>query len=386
MSVQEEINRINQNIANTYSAMGEMGATLPAEQNSDNIASTVRSIPQSGGSVSSFRVTAIANFTSETDGTLTDVSHSFTEIQEANNRGECITLDVDISQVSPNQIIRINLVSFIENVALLFGGTVNNGDAYCPFGVLMTSDEQTVVYFSENNLDFVVNGTATFADDNMAIGDIVIDKSVNEIVARTEAGQNVQINMLVGSAHICFKPSVVTVTGICFSSVLVIDEAKYVFSLYGEVANKDHPERWQSYTMPLDNENDSQSGVGDNSTFIVNAVGTLAANIETQVIMIDKITSVDKTVASIMDAARSGKTVRLCLDITSSLKEALGLPADFEADCFVYFDLTVLTSVSDVVFSAIVDFTGSGIPIATRINGKLNNEWSCISVPIIQKS
>lgn len=52
MSIQSEINRINENIANTYSAFNDMGATMPATQNSANMASTVRTIPQSGeGSV-----------------------------------------------------------------------------------------------------------------------------------------------------------------------------------------------------------------------------------------------------------------------------------------------------------------------------------------------
>lgn len=49
MSIQDEINRINQNVANTYSALSDMGATLPETQNSDNMASAVRTIPQSGG-------------------------------------------------------------------------------------------------------------------------------------------------------------------------------------------------------------------------------------------------------------------------------------------------------------------------------------------------
>lgn len=49
MSIQEEINRIEQNVANTYTALSEMGATMPAEQNSNNLASTARTVPQSGG-------------------------------------------------------------------------------------------------------------------------------------------------------------------------------------------------------------------------------------------------------------------------------------------------------------------------------------------------
>lgn len=51
MSIQEEINRIEQNVANTYTALNEMGATMPEKQNSDNLASTARTVPQGGGGV-----------------------------------------------------------------------------------------------------------------------------------------------------------------------------------------------------------------------------------------------------------------------------------------------------------------------------------------------
>jgi hypothetical protein len=50
MSVQSEIDRINGNVANTYSALSEMGATMPEQQNSDNLAGTVRTVPVGGGS------------------------------------------------------------------------------------------------------------------------------------------------------------------------------------------------------------------------------------------------------------------------------------------------------------------------------------------------
>lgn len=46
MSVQSEINRIEQNVANTYAVLGEKGATMPSEQNSDNLASTAQTIPE----------------------------------------------------------------------------------------------------------------------------------------------------------------------------------------------------------------------------------------------------------------------------------------------------------------------------------------------------
>ena len=51
MSIQDEINRIGQNVANTYSVLNEMGATMPSEQNSNNLPNTARTIPQSGGSI-----------------------------------------------------------------------------------------------------------------------------------------------------------------------------------------------------------------------------------------------------------------------------------------------------------------------------------------------
>lgn len=38
MSVQNQIDRINQNVANTYAVLGALGADMPAEQNSDNLA------------------------------------------------------------------------------------------------------------------------------------------------------------------------------------------------------------------------------------------------------------------------------------------------------------------------------------------------------------
>lgn len=44
MSIQSEINRIEQNIANAYSTLSARGATLPAEQNSENLANTISEI------------------------------------------------------------------------------------------------------------------------------------------------------------------------------------------------------------------------------------------------------------------------------------------------------------------------------------------------------
>lgn len=49
MSIASEISRIQTNIANTYTALGEKGATMPAVLNSDNLADTVATVTSGGG-------------------------------------------------------------------------------------------------------------------------------------------------------------------------------------------------------------------------------------------------------------------------------------------------------------------------------------------------
>jgi hypothetical protein len=44
MSIQSQIDRIEQNVANTYSVLGALGADMPTEQNSDNLAKTTGSV------------------------------------------------------------------------------------------------------------------------------------------------------------------------------------------------------------------------------------------------------------------------------------------------------------------------------------------------------
>ena len=58
MTIASEITRINGNIAAAYTALSNKGATMPATQNSNNLATTVASVPSGGGDT----VTAI-NYT-----------------------------------------------------------------------------------------------------------------------------------------------------------------------------------------------------------------------------------------------------------------------------------------------------------------------------------
>ena len=65
MSVQTQIDRIQQNVTDTYSALEEMGATMPTEQNSDNMAATVLTVPRGGG-------TSVQSDWNQTDETAAD--------------------------------------------------------------------------------------------------------------------------------------------------------------------------------------------------------------------------------------------------------------------------------------------------------------------------
>lgn len=50
MSIESQILRIQQNVADAFLAIGEMGGTVPQPVSSDNLASSVRSIPSGSGS------------------------------------------------------------------------------------------------------------------------------------------------------------------------------------------------------------------------------------------------------------------------------------------------------------------------------------------------
>lgn len=53
MAIQDEIDRLSGNVADTYSALSDLGAEMPDEQNSDNLADTARTVKTGGTSVQS---------------------------------------------------------------------------------------------------------------------------------------------------------------------------------------------------------------------------------------------------------------------------------------------------------------------------------------------
>lgn len=124
MSIQDEINRINQNIANTYSALGDMGATLPQTQNSANMASAVKTIPQSGGSgdnpIFIVKYVPVISFDPSTGSVefhgYLSVDKSISEILAAANAGKIVVMDIDIGySLGMVQFARFSLSLYSSN-------------------------------------------------------------------------------------------------------------------------------------------------------------------------------------------------------------------------------------------------------------------------------
>ncbi|MBQ0035517.1 MAG: hypothetical protein KBT35_01220 [Firmicutes bacterium] len=91
MSVNSEINRIQQNIEEAYDSLEEKGATMPASKNTNNLASTIDTIP-TGGGVSDVRVNdvskvtdGIANIESTDSNDIDDIFHIKHKITLTNN-------------------------------------------------------------------------------------------------------------------------------------------------------------------------------------------------------------------------------------------------------------------------------------------------------------
>lgn len=65
MTIVNELQRIENNIANSYTALEEKGATMPTDKNSDNLASTIANLEVGGGNDEMFK--------SIVEGTATDI-------------------------------------------------------------------------------------------------------------------------------------------------------------------------------------------------------------------------------------------------------------------------------------------------------------------------
>lgn len=149
MSVQSEINRINQNVADTYSVLAGFGATAPAAYNSDNLARTAESIKvvkklEYNASTNNWTVTYTDNTTSTVSGPamfsgkysdLTGKPSSFTPSAH-NQAASTITAGTFAGQVVAKAGYQAPGTSLLRNTKLVASETTptNEGEIFWTYG------------------------------------------------------------------------------------------------------------------------------------------------------------------------------------------------------------------------------------------------------------
>jgi hypothetical protein len=92
MSVQSEIERIEQNIANTYSVLNDMGATIPEVKNSENLANTARTVPQGSGGEAVQEIEYVHCTLDAATLSIIDISHTNQQLRNLINANKYIVV------------------------------------------------------------------------------------------------------------------------------------------------------------------------------------------------------------------------------------------------------------------------------------------------------
>lgn len=156
MSIQSEMERITQNISNTYSALEEQGATMPAEQNSDNLAATARSVPAGGGGTVSwndltdkpfYKTTTVQEILPETKVESRVIDEEITEYFIPGEPGSISFVVGGHYTVTYNGVeYQATGNDFDGMVGLVNDGADLETGEGCVFGVLVTSEDVAEVF------------------------------------------------------------------------------------------------------------------------------------------------------------------------------------------------------------------------------------------------
>lgn len=155
----------------------------------------------------SFRVTGNAILTSETEGTVVDLSQSFADIEAANKQGQCVTLDADISQINQGQRVSLCLVSYMNNALLIFSGTVFTGEICMQLTCILTADEYAHFYINQltfagaagehggGDNSFVVTGYGliSMSENGINLSVSNISKTYAEILSAYNSGKKISL-------------------------------------------------------------------------------------------------------------------------------------------------------------------------------------------------
>ena len=150
MSIQEEINRIDQNVANTYAALNEMGATMPAKQNSNNLAQTVRTVPQSGGGGEAVQEIFYVDATYDSDSETLTTDTTLDVIESMVDSGKYVVMRMRVIEYESREelftaFLPLSMYAIMDMA--LFHGTLT-----------VSFEDDGMMYFLEATVGIAVNG------------------------------------------------------------------------------------------------------------------------------------------------------------------------------------------------------------------------------------
>ena len=110
MSIQSEIDRITQNVSDSYDAVEAKGGTMPLVQNSSNLASAIGSIPSAG--VQSFN-----GRTGDVSPQSGDYTPAMIGAQSALTAGDGISIDNNVISATGGKIDTIKVNGVVQPIA-----------------------------------------------------------------------------------------------------------------------------------------------------------------------------------------------------------------------------------------------------------------------------
>lgn len=141
MSIQSEINRLKQNVANAFTAVGNKGGTVPSSKVSGNLATAISSIP-SGVTVQ--RTPPNASFTTDGDGRAT-VNCGF--------QPDLVVINPMVP-LSEGYDYRLTYPFEVTNNGTVISTLIEHEDGFVYAGVERTSNGFNVTYMNNYNWDW----------------------------------------------------------------------------------------------------------------------------------------------------------------------------------------------------------------------------------------
>lgn len=195
MTVASEISRITGNIADTYTAASGKGATMPATENSDNLATCIASIPSGG---SSHEKLIKANYWIDTSGDVHNLEEYGGDFGNLNATATSVTTQDFENKLQNNTDVQYVDLSSLESIT--------------------GNDKFTYTFYNDTNLVKV-----DFSSLETATGDRIFSNAWNGCTSLTDidfyslttaSGENIFLYALTGTAIVNLVfPALTTISG-----------------------------------------------------------------------------------------------------------------------------------------------------------------------------